>query len=449
VSKKTFRPYDPDQMLLLPPSVRDWVPDGDMAHFVSDLVDTLDLSAIENKYEQELRGYPPYHPRMMTKLWLYGYATGVFSSRRLARLARRDVGVLMLAAGNEPDFRTLNEFRKTHLAQLAGLFTQVVLLCEKKGLVKLRHVAIDGTKVKANASKHSAMSYGRMKPELDRIETEIKAWFKESDRVDDDEDALFGPDKRGDELPPELQTAARRKDAIRKAMAELEQEARDEAAEKARTKGRKKGQSESEIEQAAAEASAEAVPKTKAQRNFTDSESRIMKGGDGSFIQGYNAQAAVDASSQVIVAHSLGNSAADSPQLVPVTDEIENVVGIHPQQVSADAGYCSESNLEEMESRCIDAYIATGRMPRSYRMQSAPTGRIPSGLTKRERMKRKLTTQRGRRVYKQRQQVVEPVFGQIKNKGLIRFLLRGLENVSHEWGLHAIGHNLCKLRPAW
>lgn len=419
---KTFRPYDPDQMLLLPPSVRDWVPDGDMAHFVSDLVDGLDLSAIEEKYEKELRGYPPYHPRMMTKLWLYGYTTGVFSSRRLAKLARRDVGAMMLAAGNEPDFRTLNEFRRTHLKELARLFTQVVQLCEKKGLIKLRHVAVDGTRVKANASKHSAMSYGRMKPELEQIEQEIKSWFKESDRVDAEEDARLGPDKRGDELPPELQTAARRREAIRKAMAELEEEAR---------------------------AAGKETPEDKAQRNFTDPESRIMKGGDGSFIQGYNAQAAVDASSQVIVAHSLSNSAADSKQLVGVVDEIETVVGIHPQQISADAGYCSDTNLEAMEDRCIDAYIATGRMPRTYRMPSAPVGRIPHDLSRRARMKRKLTTKPGRRTYKQRQQVVEPVFGQIRNKGLIRFLLRGLKKVPHEWALHSIGHNLCKLQPVW
>ena len=419
---KTFRPYVPDQMLLLPPSVRDWVPEGDLAHVISAVVDALDLSEIEDVYEEELRGYPPYHPRMMTKLWLYAYAVGTRSCRKLAQLVQRDVGFMMLAAGNQPDFRTLNNFRLRHLAALSGLFVQVVRLCEKKGLVQLRHVAVDGTRVKANASKHSAMSYGRMQQEEARIRAEVEAYFRECDEVDAEEDARYGPDRRGDELPEELRTAERRRRAIREAMAELELEAQE---------------------------AGKAEPEEKAQRNFTDPESRIMKGSEGAFIQGYNAQAAVDASSQVIVAASLTNSAADAGQLVPIVDLVEVNLGVRPRQVSADAGYCSETNLEALEERGIDGYVATGRMSRSYRCPPAPRGRIPQGLTRRELMKRRLMTKRGRATYRLRPQVVEPVFGQIRNKGLIRLWLRGEVKARGEWRLHCIGHNLCKLQKAW
>jgi transposase len=419
---KTFRPYEPDQMLLLPPSVRDWVPDGDLAHFISDVVDVLDLSEIEAVYDDELRGYPPYHPRMMTKLWLYAYAVGTRSCRKLAMLVQRDVGFMMLAAGNRPDFRTLNSFRLRHLPALAGLFVQVVRLCEKKGLVKLRHVAVDGTRVKANASKHSAMSYGRMKQEEARIRAEVEAYFRDCDRVDAEEDERFGVDQRGDELPEELKTAERRRRAIKEAMAELEREAK---------------------------AAGKEEPKEKAQRNFTDPESRIMKGSEGAFIQGYNAQAAVDAEKQIIVAATLTNSASDAGQLLAVVDLIGGHLGRSPRQVSADAGYCSEANLEGLAERGIDAYVATGRMSRSYRCPPAPRGRIPARLTVRERMQRKLLTKRGRCAYRLRQQVVEPVFGQIRNKGMIRLWLRGEVKALHEWRLHCIGHNLTKLHPAW
>jgi transposase len=403
---KTFRPYEPDQMLLLPPSVRDWVPDGDLAHFISDVVDVLDLSEIEAVYDDELRGYPPYHPRMMTKLWLYAYAVGTRSCRKLAILVQRDVGFMMLAAGNQPDFRTLNSFRLRHLPALAGLFVQVVRLCEKKGLVKLRHVAVDGTRVKANASKHSAMSYGRMKQEEARIRAEVEAYFRDCDRVDAEEDERFGADQRGDELPEELKTAERRRRAIKEAMAELEREAKVAGKEE---------------------------PKEKAQRNFTDPESRIMKGSEGAFI----------------VAATLTNSASDAGQLLAVLDLIGGQLGRDPRQVSADAGYCSEANLEGLAERGIDAYVATGRMSRSYRCPPAPRGRIPARLTVRERMQRKLLTKRGRRAYRLRQQVVEPVFGQIRNKGMIRLWLRGEVKALYEWRLHCIGHNLTKLHPAW
>jgi transposase len=420
---KTFRPYDPDQMLLMPPAVQDWVPAGDLAHFIDDVVDELDLSAITGVYEQgDLRGYPPYHPGMMTKLWLYGYTLGTTSSRKLARLAQRDVGVMMLAAGNRPDFRTLNDFRQRHLVALAGLFVQVLKLCRRKGLLEMRHVAVDGTKLKANASKHSAMSYSRMKQEDARITAEIDAWFREADRVDAEEDERYGHDQRGDELPEELQTAEGRRKAIREALAELEKEAKEQG---------------------------KAEPDAKAQRNFTDPESRIMRGGDGNFIQGYNAQAAVDAGKQVIVAAHLTTSASDAQQLIPMLNRVRRNLGRNPREISADAGYCSADNLEKLGRRRLESYIATGRMPRSYRAAPAPRGRIPASLTVRERMARKLQTTEGRARYRLRQQVVEPVFGQIKNKGLARLLLRGEQKCAAEWQLHCTGHNLTKLHKAW
>ena len=419
--RKTYRPYDPEQLLLLPLAVRDFVPDGDLAHFIGDVVDELDLSAIEAVYEAEERGYPPYHPRMMTKLWLYGYAVGATSSRKLARLVQRDVGFMMLAAGNQPDFRTLARFRQRHLAELAGLFKQVLKLCRRQGLLGLGHVAIDGTKLRANASKHSAMSYGRMKQEEARISREIDAWFLEADRIDAEEDQRYGEDRRGDELPAELQTAARRRTAIREAMAALEREAEEEGREE---------------------------PPDKAQRNFTDPESRIMRSGEGAFIQGYNAQAAVDAKDQIIVAAMLTPMAADSPLLIPMVDLVRKQLGRNARQISADAGYCSEANLAVLSRRRLEPFIATGKAHRRYNQPPAPRGRIPAHLTLRERMARKLLTKAGRAAYRLRQQVVEPVFGQIKNTGLVRLLLRGEQKCQAEWLLHCTGHNLLKLHQA-
>ena len=415
---KTFRPYAPDQMLLLPSSVQDWVPEGEMAHFISDIVDALDLAGIETVYEEELRGYPPYHPRMMTKLWLYAYAVGTSSCRKLAKLTTRDVGCMMLAAGNRPDFRTLNSFRLRHLAALGGLFQQVLLLCREEGLVELNHVAVGGTKLKVNASKHAAMSYDPMQPELDRITAELDKWFQERDETDAAEDVKYGADNDGYELPENLGTAARRREAIRKALKDLK--------ERAEAEGKKE-------------------PDAEAQQNFTDPEARIMKGGEGAYIQGYNGHAAVDASSQVIVAATLTNSAADALQLIDVVAEIVANLGELPMEVSADAGYCSEANLEALDTLGVTAYVATGRMPRSYRCPASPRGRIPAGLTRRERMKLTLMTKPGRERYRLRQQVVEPVFGQIKNKGLIRIWLRGVVKARGEWTLHCLGHNLCKL----
>jgi transposase len=424
---KTFRPYLPEQSLLLPPSISDWVPDGHLARFVSDVVDELDLSSIESAYGEE-RGYPPYDPRMMTKLLLYAYATGTYSSRRIAGKLVDSVAFRFLAAGNAPDFRTINRFRKVHGEALDGLFTQVLHLCQRAGLVKMGKVAVDGTKIKANASKHKAMSYGRMTEKQQAIKEEVRRILEEADRIDEEEDRLYG-DKRGDELPEELQTREGRLKKIREAKAALEAEAREQA--RAEGKDPKK-----------------AKPEPTAQRNFTDPESRIQKTSDG-FIQGYNAQIAVDAHAQIIVAHHVAQTSPDAPHLVPLVRAAHETLGIKPKQVLADAGYWSESNVWELRKIGIDAYVPPGRIKHSDAAAPAPRGRMPRRMSFKTRMERKLRTVRGRAIYAWRKVLPEPVFGQIKQaRGFRQFLRRGVRAVRQEWSLLSTAHNLLKLYAA-
>ena len=314
---KSFRPYEPDQLLLLPPAIGDWVPEGHLARFVSDVVDGLDLSAVEGGYEEE-RGYPPYHPRMMVKVLLYSYATGNYSSRRIARGLLDSVALRFLGAGNAPDFRTISEFRRRHGQALSELFAQVVRLCQRAGLVSLGRVAVDGTKIKANASKHKAMSYRRMEDAESRLQTEVDELLRRAERTDRREDRRYGKDKRGDELPEELPHRESRLKKIREAMASLEAEAK----EKAKRKGKDPEK---------------AKPAAKAQRSFTDPESRGQQAGR-TYIQGYNAQIAVDEHSQVIVSQHVTNAAPDVQELIPVVKRISRVLRRKPKRVLADAG---------------------------------------------------------------------------------------------------------------
>jgi transposase len=390
---KTFRPYEPDQMLLMPPALQDWVPEGHPARFVSDLVDTLELSSIEDTYEEE-RGYPPYHPRMMVKLLVYGYCKGVYSSRRIADKLDDSVAFRFLAAGNRPDFRTISDFRKRHGEALAGLFDQVLQICREAGLVKLGRVAIDGTKVKANASKHKAMSYKRMKEKESELKRQVREILKRAEQIDQEEDRLYGSDRRGDELPQELARRESRLKKIREAKAALEAKAREKAASEG------KGPDD-------------AKPPDKAQRNFTDPDSCIQKTSDG-FIQGYNAQVAVDAEFQVIVSQHVTPTAPDTNELAPAVERIEKSLGRRPEAVLADAGYWSERNAELLEAKGIEGYIATKRMKHGEPQEPPPRGRPAKGLNLRERMARKLRTLKGRRLYAKRKTIVEPVFGQIK-----------------------------------
>ncbi len=431
---KSFRPWRVDQDLLLPPSVRDFVPADHVAHFIRDLVrEDLDLSAIVASYD-EVRGYPPYDPWMMTALLLYGYSRGVYSSRRLARACEERLDFIAVTALNRPDFRTIAAFRRRHLAALAGLFEQVLLLCRKAGLVELGHVALDGTKVKANASKHKALSYDRMKQVERALAAEVAGWLAAAEAADAAEDAAFGADKRGDELPDWVADKQKRMAKIRAAKAALETEAK--AAAEARAKRPKKYRGGRKPK------TPPGTPKDGAQRNFTDPESRIMKAKDG-FIQGYNAQAAVDAGHQVIVAQGLTENAADSGQLLPLIDAIKANTGRKPREVSADVGYCSEANLTALAARRIRGYIATGR-------QKHPEGGEKQRRGARvEAMRRRLKRAGRRSRYRLRKQVVEPVFGQIKQaRGFRQFLMRGIDKVTGEWALICTAHNILKLAKA-
>jgi len=454
---KTFRPYQPDQLLLLPPSIQEWLPEGHLARFVSEVVDELDLTAIEDRYSEE-RGYPPYHPRMMVKVLVYGYCTGTYASRRLAAKLIEDVAYRYLAAGNQPDFRTISDFRKEHGAALAGLFEQVLKLCRKAGLVKLGRVAIDGTKVKANASKHKAMSYGRMVEKERELKREVAEMLERAEAMDREDDARYGPDRSGDELPEELQRREGRLKKIREAKAALEAEAKEQAAQeaeaaKARTverareeqrRGRRFGGKPPQIRDPE-----QATPAAKAQRNFTDPDSRIQKTPDG-FIQGYTAVLAVDEAAQVIVSQHVTPSAPEAQELLPAVDDIRRVLRRKPKQVVADAGYWSETNVTGLAQRGIDGYIARGRVTHNAPPAPPPRGRIPAKLSLAERMQRKLRTKAGRAVYARRKEIVEPVNGQIKQaRGFRQFLRRGVERVGEEWALICTAHNLLKLRKVW
>jgi len=426
---KTYRPYSPDQMFLLPPSLRDWLPENHLVYFVSDVIDNLDLVAIESVYEKEDRGYPPYHPHMMTKVLVYAYCIGVYSSRKIQRHLVEDVAFRVLAAGNQPDFRTIADFRKIHHKALEGLFQQVLRLAMKAGAIKIGRVALDGSKVKANASKHKAMSYGRMKQEERALKKEVRKLLAQAEAADDEEDARYGKDKRGDELPEELSRRETRLQRIREAKRALEQEAREEAKEE--------GKDEEEAQQA--------KPEDKAQYNFSDPESRIMKGPDG-FLQAFNTQVAVESVSQLIVGQTVTQEPNDKQQVEPMVAVIEQQAGQKPKELLADSGYCSEKNLECLERNKIDAYVATARQKHREGQASCKRGPLPKGATRVDRMRRKLQTKSGAQVYAARKSIVEPVFGQIKHaRGFRQFLMRGIEKAKAEWALVCTTHNILKL----
>ena len=426
---KTFRPYQPDQSFLLPVSMREWLPDGHLIYFINDVVDQLDLTAITERYEREERGCPPYHPTMMVKVLLYAYCIGTPSSRKIAKRLEEDIAFRVLAANNTPDFRTVSDFRKDHLKALAALFVQVLKLCQKAGLVKLGHVALDGTKMKANASRHKAMSYKRMKEEEARLEAEVKELLKRAETTDEEEDRKYGKGKRGDELPQELALRESRLKKIREARQALEEEACQKAAE---------GQQESPMT---------VTPQDKTQRNFTDCDSRIMPAlGSKHFIQGYNAQAAVDSEHQVIVAAEVTNRPVDRGQAEPMMGKVATNTGQFPLQMSADAGYFSSDAVNNLTAMGIDVYIPPHKTHHNAAIQTAPRGRIPQSLSIPDRMRRKLRTKKGRECYALRKILPEPVFGQIKQaRGFRQFLLRGQDRVNAEWQLICTGHNLLKL----
>ena len=442
---KTFRDWRVDEQWLLPPSVRELVPAGAAAHFVRDLVrEELDLSAILDRYSEE-RGFPPYHPAMMTALLLYGYTQGIRSSRKLAHACATRLDFMAVTAMQKPDFRTVSDFRLRHLEALAELFGAVLRLCEKAGLVKLGHVALDGTKVLANASKHKAMSYERMKKSEKQLKSEIAEWFAKAKAEDDEEDRVHGADKSGDELPDWVANKQKRLEVIRAAKAELEKEAKAQLAAGVKPEPPDKpgggGGNRKNKQKHAPKANGE--PNDKTQLNFTDRDSKLMKGSDG-FLQGYNGQAAVDAHAQIIVAHELTNTQSDGPQLVGMVKQIRARMGRNPDEFSADFGYLSEANLEALKRRRINAYIATGRLKHSA-PDTERKRKVPQGPHS-QRMRTKLARAGYRSRYRMRKQVVEPVFGQMKEGlGMRRMLLRGLKKVRSEWAINCLAHNLRKL----
>jgi transposase len=454
---KTFRPYELNQRLLLPPDLREWLPEDHLAFFVSDVVDALDLSAIFTSYERgDGRGQPPYAPALMVKLLVSAYCTGKPSSRQIERATYEEVAYRVLAADQHPAHASIADFRKRHLAALANLFGQGRRLGQAAGLVKLGHVALEGTKVKANASKHKAMSYGRMAVAEQKLEEEVQALLAQAGAVDRTEDARYGQGQRGDELPAELARRESRLRKIREAKAALEQEAKAEAeaaAAAAHAKIAERQRHEAETGQKAKGRAptvpdpAQARPEAKAQRNFTDPESRIMKdGATKAFEQAYNAQAAVDNQAQVIVAAAVTQEANDKQQLVPMLVAVADNTGQLPEKVSADTGFFSEANVTDPQVKGGDLYVPPERPPRTAPVPLVPAeGAAPEGSV-REQMRHKLQTPAGHAVYKMRKAIVEPVFGQIKEgRGFRRFSVRGLAQVAAEWTFICLTHNLLKL----
>lgn len=440
---KTFRSWDVDQGWLLPPSVHDFVPAGHLAHFVRDTVrEGLDLSGLYGSYDVD-RGQPPYHPGMMVALLLYGYSRGVYASRRLAQACEERIDFMAVTGLNKPDFRTISEFRRRHLAALSALFVQVLQLCQWAGLVRLGHVAVDGTKLKANASRHKAMSYGRMKTTEPKLAAEVASWLKRAEAEDATEDAAFGADLGGDETPDWMADKQRRLERIRQAKAQLEAEAKADPSD---LDPDGPGPSSGMQERGRRKPDKDGVPPDKAQRNFTDLDSRIQPS-QGGFIAGYNGQIAVDQAHQVIVAQRLATNPADYAALIPLVDQAKANLGRKLKEVSGDTGFATEANLAAMAERRIRAYLPPGRSKHGAdhtagkrRLKSKPLMAAMAGTLKRA----------GRRSrYRLRKQTVEPVFGQIKQaRGFRQFLLRGLDKVRAEWSLICTAHNLLKLAKA-
>lgn len=468
---RTFKPYDLDQPYLLPPDLRSWLSDGHLALFVSDVVDALDLSAILDEYERgDGRGYPPYHPVMMVKLLVYGYCTGKTSSRKIEKATWEDVAYRVLSGNQQPDHDSIADFRRRHLKALADLFVQVLKLCREAGLVKLGHVSVDGSKIKANASRHKAMSYQRMSETEARLVAEVEVLLAEAEAVDKAEDTQYGKGKRGDELPDELKRRDTRLKKIREAKAALEAEAKEKAeaaAEEARKRiaarerqevetGKKIGGVPPRIPDPET-----ADPSPKAQKNFTDPESRIMlDGATKSFQQSFNAQIAVDSTAQIIVAAAVTQDAVDNGQLVPLLVSVGTNIGRLPAVATADNGYFSEAAIKDERLAGVDLYVAAGRERKAVPPLASsdsgdiaatpPLSKVPPP-TVIQQMREKLATDTGKATYKLRKSVVEPVFGQIKEgRGFRRFSFRGLARVAAEWDLVALTHNLLKLfRSGW
>jgi transposase len=439
---RNYRRYDPDQSLLLPPSLRDWLPEDHLAFFISDAIDAMDLSAFEARYGDEGPGKQAFDPRMMLKVLVYAYATGTFSSRKIAAKLHEDVAYRVLGADNFPAHRTISDFRQRHLPEFRELFVQVVQTAQEVGLVKLGTVAVDGSKLKANASKHKAMSYGRMKQEEKRLRKEIRELMARARKTDAQEDKRYGKDRRGDELPAELLRREDRLKTIRAARQRLEARQQEEDREKGREPGDhdRTGKPGKPFKRRFGE------PEEKTQENFTDPDSRIMKRGSSGYEQCYNVQIAVDETERIIVATGVTQSASDVQQLVPLLEQVEATTGKRPSKTLADAGYRSESNLQVLEEQGIEGFVAFGREKDGSPKEPNPAQEATC------RMARKMKTKRARNHYRKRKYLGEPPFAWIKSvMGFDRFSLRGVEKVSSEWDLACLAANLKRLhgKLAW
>jgi transposase len=487
MSMKQYRAWTPTQAFLLPPSPLEWLPEGHLSHFILEVVQTLDLSAVERAIQgKDARGERPYSPTMMVALLVYAYCVGVFSSRRMARATYEDVAFRVLAGGDHPHFTTINEFRLEHREALADLFLQVLRLCQKAGLVKLGHISFDGSKVHANASKHKAMSYQRMLEEEKRLAAEVAALLARAEETDRREDETHGVGQAPEDLPAELKRREDRMTRIREAKAALEREAAEaraellreqaaaqrerandegvEATERKRAatragKAEKKandmsgsdgddgsatGSGASELPHHRVPSRPDGTPEPTAQRNFTDPDSRIMMK-DGAVVQAYNAHTAVDSEAQIIVAAAVTNQAPDQEHLLPMVDRVIENCGRVPDAASADNGFFSKDNVEGCMQRGLDAYISVGRTPSPASPPSSEATATPAGQV-RQAMREKLATEKGKAIYARRKVIVEPPFGQIKQaRGFRRFSFRGIEKVRFEWTFVCLTHNILKL----
>jgi transposase len=485
MGEKSYRPWTPTQSYLLPPSPMEWLPEKHLAFFMLDVVGELDLGQIEEAIQQkDARGERPYAPGMMTALLLYGYCVGEYSSRRIARGTYEDVAFRVICAGEHPHFTTINQFRLDHGESLGGLFVEVLLLCQRAGLVKMGCVALDGTKIKAAASKHKAMSYKRMNKDEARLRAEVEEMLRRAEQTDKEEDQLYGVGKDEEGLPGELARREERVKRIRAAKGELEKEAAEgrtaellEQAKRQRAKvddvllpnhERKRARTRAKKAEQKAAASAperkenrdageadqkelplhrvasevDGRPKPAAQRNFTDPESCIMVK-DGTYIQAYNAQIIVDEAYQVIVAHGVSNQSPDQQYLVPMVERMLDSGAQVPEALLADSGYFSKDNVEHLQKRCVDPYISVGREGSDAARSSEVS---TTAQSVRASMREKLSKGQGKIVYSRRKVIVEPVFGQIEEaRGFRRFSQRGQTKVRREWALVCLTHNLLKL----
>ena len=454
-TQSCFRDYNPDQLMLFPTDLKQWLPEDDLVYFLIDVVDGLDLGPIFREYTYRQGGQPAYHPKMMVSLLLYAYCIGMPSSRKIEQATYHQIPFRVLTANQHPDHDTIADFRKRHLQSLAKVFVNVLQLCQKAGLVKLGHVSLDGTKVRANASRHKAMSYGRMDAKITELENQVQQMLRQAEACDQNEDALYGKGNRGDQLPKQLRFRQSRLEKIREAKKVIEQEAQANfRLQQKAYKKKLKAKEQRDDRRGRPPKAPSAEPDAKRQYNFTDPDSRVMvDAATKSFQQSYNCQAAVDEKDQIIVASGVSQDTNDKLQVTPLVKTIKiNCGGKVPKKISADAGYFSEDNCQLLASETIQAYIATEQTNQLSKNNSAAAcGRIPKSATITERMTRKLQTIKGRCVYEKRKQIVEPVFGQIKEvRRFRRFSFRGLKNVAAEWDLICLTHNLLKLyRSGW